>query len=140
MPAAPDIARIGALMGDRARAAMLSHLTAGRAFTAGELARAARVTKQTTSFHLRRLVGGGLVAVERRGRHRYFRLTGPDVGAMLEAVMGVATRVGALRVQRIQGCGGPGSATITWPVRLPCGFSMPCSVAGWCGPTTGGSP
>ena len=97
MPAAPDIARIGALMGDRARAAMLSHLTAGRAFTAGELARAARVTKQTTSFHLRRLVGGGLVAVERRGRHRYFRLTGPDVGAMLEAVMGVATRVGALQ-------------------------------------------
>jgi len=97
MPAAPDIARIGALMGDRARAAMLSHLTAGRAFTAGELARAARVTKQTTSFHLGRLVGGGLVAVERHGRHRYFRLTGPDVGAMVEAAMSVATRVGALQ-------------------------------------------
>ena len=97
MPAAPDLARIGALMGDRARAAMLSHLTAGRAFTATELARAARVTKQTTSFHLSRLVGGGLVAVERHGRHRYFRLTGSDVGAMLEVVMGVATRVGALR-------------------------------------------
>lgn len=97
MPAAPDIARIGALVGDRARAAMLSQLTAGRSFTATELARAARVTKQTTSSHLRRLVDGGLVAVESRGRHRYFRLTGPDVGTMLERIMGVATRVGALR-------------------------------------------
>jgi DNA-binding transcriptional ArsR family regulator len=97
MHAAPDIARIAGLIGDRARAAMLSHLTAGRAFTATELARAARVTKQTTSFHLRRLVEGGLVAAERRGRHRYFLLTGPDVGTMLESVMGVATRVGALR-------------------------------------------
>ena len=79
MHAGPDIARIAGLIGDRARAAMLSHLTAGRDFTATELARAARVTKQTTSFHLRRLVEGGLVAAESRGRHRYFRLTGPDV-------------------------------------------------------------
>jgi DNA-binding transcriptional ArsR family regulator len=97
MPAAPDVARIGTLIGDPARAAMLSQLAAGRAFTATELARAARVTKQTTSSHLRRLVDGGLVAVESQGRHRYFRLTGPDVAAMLERVMGVAIRVGALR-------------------------------------------
>lgn len=97
MSASPDVARIGALIGDPARAAMLSQLTAGRAFTATELARAARVTKQTTSSHLRHLVEGGLVTVESQGRHRYFRLHGPDVGAMLERVMGVAIRVGALR-------------------------------------------
>jgi DNA-binding transcriptional ArsR family regulator len=98
MEAAPDIAAIAALIGDRARATILMGLMAGRALTATELARAARVTKQTASSHLSKLVAARLVGVERQGRHRYFRLAGPEVGMVIESLMGLAHRTGAIRV------------------------------------------
>lgn len=95
MSATPDVACIAALIGDPARARILTYLLDGRAFTASELARAAGVTKQTTSAHLSRLLGGRLVAVESQGRHRYFRLADADVGTAMESLMGLASRVGA---------------------------------------------
>jgi DNA-binding transcriptional ArsR family regulator len=67
-------AEIAALAGDPARAGMLHALLDGRALTATELARAAGVTPQTASGHLSRLIGAGLLAVSRQGRHRYHRL------------------------------------------------------------------
>ena len=90
MKEGPDIARIAALMGDPARANILAGLMDGRALTASELAAEAGVTKQTASSHLAQLVGGGLIAVEAQGRHRYFRLAGEDVGEAIEALMGLA--------------------------------------------------
>jgi DNA-binding transcriptional ArsR family regulator len=98
MDATPDIATIARLMGDRSRAIMLMALMAGRACTATELARAARVTKQTASSHLSKLVDGRLVDVESVGRHRYFRLADQDVGIAIENLMGLAHRVGAIQV------------------------------------------
>ena len=52
MKVGPDIATIGALVGDPARANMLTALLGGQALTAGELAREAGVTAQTASSHL----------------------------------------------------------------------------------------
>jgi DNA-binding transcriptional ArsR family regulator len=97
MSATPDIAGIAALIGDRTRARVLTSLMAGRSLTATELARAAGVTKQTTSAHLSRLLAARLVEVESQGRHRYFRLADPDIGTVLEGLMGVASRVGAMQ-------------------------------------------
>ncbi|HEV8454998.1 MAG TPA: winged helix-turn-helix domain-containing protein [Gemmatimonadales bacterium] len=94
----PDIATIAGLIGDRARAAILMALMAGRSLTATELARAAGVTKQTASSHLSKLVAARLAAVESAGRHRYFRLADRDVAAVLENLAGLAHRVGATRV------------------------------------------
>jgi DNA-binding transcriptional ArsR family regulator len=71
----PDIASTAALLGDPSRARILQALADGRALPATELARAARVTPQTASAHLSRLVAGGMLEVERHGRHRYFCLT-----------------------------------------------------------------
>ena len=88
----PDIARVAALVGDPARANMLSALMDGRALTAGELAREAGVTAQTASSHLAKLAGAGLLARRAQGRHRYFALADDEVGRMLEAMMGVAAR------------------------------------------------
>jgi DNA-binding transcriptional ArsR family regulator len=99
MKAGPDIAIIAALMGDPARANMLTALMSGRALTASELAHEAGVTPQTASSHLSKLESGGLITIEKQGRHRYFRLTGPDVAALLESLMGVASRVGHLRTR-----------------------------------------
>jgi DNA-binding transcriptional ArsR family regulator len=83
------IAATAALLGDPARANMLAALLDGRALTAKELAYAAHVTPQTASGHLAKLTDGGLLAGERQGRHRYFRLASPLVGQMLEGVMAV---------------------------------------------------
>jgi DNA-binding transcriptional ArsR family regulator len=95
----PDIALIGSLLGDRARADMLTALLADQALTATELASVALVTKQTASSHLAKLVDAQLVAVERQGRHRYFRLADPDVADLLERITGLARRTGAMRVR-----------------------------------------
>jgi DNA-binding transcriptional ArsR family regulator len=95
----PHIARVASLIGERARADVLTALMGGQALTATELASVAGVTKQTVSAHLAKLVEGRLVAVESQGRHRYFRLADDDVAELLEGLMGVAYRSGALRLR-----------------------------------------
>src|SRR5215470_13516937 len=95
----PNIARVAALIGEPARAEMLSVLMAGQALTATELAAAANVTKQTASAHLAKLLDARLVSLESQGRHRYFRLADDDVARLLETLMGVAFRSGAVRVR-----------------------------------------
>jgi DNA-binding transcriptional ArsR family regulator len=85
-----DITGIAALLADPARVAMLDALFDGRARSAGELARHARVTAPTASSHLRRLLDGGLVVVEAQGRHRYYRLSGPPVAEAMEALSLIA--------------------------------------------------
>ncbi len=84
------MASVAALLGDPARANILTALMDGRALTAKELAFAAHVSPATTSGHLARLTDAALLAVEKQGRHRYFRLASPLVGQMLESVMAVA--------------------------------------------------
>jgi DNA-binding transcriptional ArsR family regulator len=84
------IATVAALLGDPARANMLSALMDGRALTAKELAFAAHVTPQTASGHLAKLADGQLLTAEKQGRHRYFRLASPLIGQMLEGVLAVA--------------------------------------------------
>lgn len=86
----PDIALTAAVIGDAARAHMLSVLMAGEARTAGELAREAGVTPQTASFHIARMRDAGLVRTHRQGRHSYVVLADSDVAAALEALMVVS--------------------------------------------------
>src|SRR5438067_5346829 len=95
----PNVVRIAALIGDHARAEVLTALAGGQALTATELAGIAGVTKQTISGHLAKLTDAQLIAVESQGRHRYFRLADRDVGELLEKLMGVAYRAGAVRLR-----------------------------------------
>lgn len=88
----PDPSEPAALIGDPARAAILSALLDGRAWTASELAVEACVGAPTASAHLAKLVAGGLIAVVAQGRHRYYRLAGPEVAAALEALMKIAAQ------------------------------------------------
>ncbi|URM91918.1 helix-turn-helix domain-containing protein [Streptomyces sp. MRC013] len=83
-PAARDLASLAALLADETRAAFCLALLDGRAWTAGELARHARVAPSTASSHLGRLVGGGLLAEERQGRHRYVRLADARAARLVE--------------------------------------------------------
>ena len=93
----PSIVGIAAVIGDHARAAMLTSLMGGRAHTATELVRAAGITKQTGSAHLRKLLDARLVVMEPQGRHRYFRIAGEEVAHLLESLMGVAVDLGVDR-------------------------------------------
>ena len=84
------ISRIAALLADPAREAMLAALADGRALPAGELAKAASITPQSASGHLRKMVDGGIVSVWSQGRFRYFRLANEQVGAALETLANIA--------------------------------------------------
>lgn len=95
----PIIARVAALIGDPARANILTALMDGRALTITELAGVAGVTIQTASGHIAKLNDARLVAYEKQGRHRYVRLSGPDVAQVLEGLMGLAQRTGAVPVR-----------------------------------------
>lgn len=95
----PSIAAIAALIGDPARANMLTALMDGRALTVSELAAAAGVGLPTASGHLAKLDQAGLVTARKQGRHRYFALSGPDIAELIETLMGVAERTGARRVR-----------------------------------------
>ena len=80
------------LLGDPGRAAILLSLMDGLALPAGELASIANVAPQTASGHLARLIDGGLLSVERLGRHRYYRLSSPEVADAIEALLVLTAR------------------------------------------------
>jgi DNA-binding transcriptional ArsR family regulator len=86
----PMIAEIAALIGDPARATMVSALLDGQPLAASELAAAAGITPQTASAHLAKLTEAGVLSVARRGRHRHFRLASPTVTDMIDAIVAVA--------------------------------------------------
>jgi len=81
-----DISTPAALMGDPTRAAFLTALADGTTLPASELAQRAGVGASTASIQLAKLVDGGLLEVERTGRHRYYRLADPTVAAAIESL------------------------------------------------------
>ncbi len=99
MKEGPDIAHIAALIGDPARANMLTALMSGKALTVSELAQEAGVTVQTASSHLSKLDVGGLLRPRKQGRHKYFSLANDDVAHVLEGLMGLAAGSGHLRTR-----------------------------------------
>lgn len=99
MKEGPDISLLGSLIGDPARANMLTALMSGKALTASELAAEANITLQTASTHLGKLKSGGLIHLRKQGRHRYYSLSDDDVGSVLESIMGLAAKKGHLRTR-----------------------------------------
>jgi DNA-binding transcriptional ArsR family regulator len=81
-----DIAAVAGVIGERTRARVLLSLGDGRALAASVLAHEAGVSASTISGHLGKLLDAGLLAVESHGRHRYYRLAGPDVARLLESL------------------------------------------------------
>ncbi len=99
MKEGPNIALLGSLIGDPARANILMALMSGKALTASELACEAGITAQTASAHLAKLEAAGLLLLRKQGRHRYFALSDADVGNLLETMMGVAAKHGHIRTR-----------------------------------------
>ena len=90
---------MASLIGDPARANILTALMSGGALTATELATEAGITKQTASAHLAKLSEAKFIEATKAGRHRYFRLADEDVAEVLEKLMGIAARRKPQRVR-----------------------------------------
>lgn len=90
MAAAANMVEVAALVGDTARATMLSALMSGQALTGSELAFLAHVSRSTASEHLAKLVEARLLAVTRKRRFSYYRISSPLVATMLENIKAVA--------------------------------------------------
>jgi DNA-binding transcriptional ArsR family regulator len=109
----PDVAAVAALIGDPGRAAMLLALLGGHRLSAGDLALRGGVSPAAASAHLAKLVAGGLLRVERDGRHRLYDMAGPGVGRALEAlaaiaappkIVGLTQNVQAARLRAARSC------------------------------------
>jgi DNA-binding transcriptional ArsR family regulator len=85
------ISSVAELIGEPARTAILISLLDGSRLPAGELARLAGISAQSASAHLSKLVDGGLLLSQNNGRHRYYRITSPEVVHALEALGTIAT-------------------------------------------------
>jgi DNA-binding transcriptional ArsR family regulator len=91
IPSGISMAEIGALVGDPARANMLTALMNGESLTASDLAWHGGVTPQTASGHLGRMTEAELIRVTAQGRHRYYKLASARVAQMLESIFLVAS-------------------------------------------------
>lgn len=117
----PGFSSLAALLADPGRAQMIWALMDGSARPASELALLAGVSPSSASGHLGRLVEGGVLSLEARGRNRFYRLAGPEVGQAVEALASASwpcSRSGAAcrRVTaRRRRCARRGPATTTWP-------------------------
>ena len=90
MDGEPDITQVASLLADGARAKILQALGDTRALPASVLSDEAGVAASTASSHLKKLVEGGMLEMEKHGRHRYYRLAGPHIADLLEALARVA--------------------------------------------------
>jgi DNA-binding transcriptional ArsR family regulator len=86
----PDITQVASLLADGARAKILLALGDNRALPASVLSDEAGVAASTASSHLKKLVEGGMLEMEKHGRHRYYRLAGPHIAELLEALARVS--------------------------------------------------
>lgn len=87
---ATSLTRVASLMGESTRIQMLTMLLDGESHSASELASGTGASAPTASSHLSKLLSGGLIVSERKGRQRFFRLTSTDVAAAVEALGAVA--------------------------------------------------
>ena len=85
-----SVSAVAAAIAEPARTRMLYCLLDGHARTATELAIVAEVSASTASVHLATLAQKHLLQVQAQGRHRYYRLSSPEVAAALEALSVIA--------------------------------------------------
>lgn len=85
-----QISHIKKLIDDPIQICILRLLLDSRSYTAIELANATDSSAQNISTHLNKLVDTDLLAVEKQGRRRYYRLSGKEVADAIETLAHLA--------------------------------------------------
>ncbi|EJD6082937.1 winged helix-turn-helix transcriptional regulator [Providencia rettgeri] len=88
-----SISNVASAIADPSRVSILCALMDGKAWTATELSTVAGVTPSTASAHLAKLLNSQLITYLSQGRHRYYRLAGTDIAALIETLMGVSMKM-----------------------------------------------
>ena len=99
MKEGPDISHLAALIGDPARANILTALMGGHALTTTELSEEAGVSLPTASQHISKLVEAGFLVARKQGRHKYVSIASAEVAGVIESLMGLAESQGLRRVR-----------------------------------------
>ncbi|MGJ8626491.1 MAG: ArsR/SmtB family transcription factor [Sulfitobacter sp.] len=99
MKEGPDIAKVAALIGDPARANMLTALMGGKTLTETELAAEANITPQTASAHLSKMTDAVILRQRKQGRHRYSAINDENVADFIAGLMGLAEKAGLSRTR-----------------------------------------
>jgi DNA-binding transcriptional ArsR family regulator len=86
MDAVASVEHLAALLASPPRRRILEILLDGHPRSATELGIISQVAFNTASTHIAKLVDAGLVAFERSGRHRFYRVSGPHVVDVMEAL------------------------------------------------------
>ncbi len=86
MDAAKTVEGLAALLASPPRRRMLEVLLDGHPRSATELAIISGVAFNTASTHLGRLVESGFVSFERDGRHRFYRISEPQISDVIETM------------------------------------------------------
>jgi DNA-binding transcriptional ArsR family regulator len=92
-----DISKVGALLADPARVAIIVALCGEHTLPASELAERAGISASTTSIHLTKLMEAGWIELEQRGRHHYYGLSSPQIAKLLKQAMSVVPARVALK-------------------------------------------
>lgn len=80
------ISEISALIGNPIRSVILWTLLDNRAYTAIELSNIVETSAQNISIHLSKLVNAQLLSVESQGRHKYYKISSPEVASAIEGI------------------------------------------------------
>ena len=96
-----EISKVGALLADSARTAIIVALCEETALPAGELAERASISPSTTSIHLAKLMDAGWISLEQHGRHHYYRLASPQLKQLLKQAMSAAPHA-SLHIAQIE--------------------------------------
>ncbi|WP_242144148.1 MULTISPECIES: helix-turn-helix transcriptional regulator [unclassified Bacillus cereus group] len=84
------LSQIASLISTPSRAKMLIHLLDGRIYPASELAYEAKIKPQTASHHLSKMIEGGILHMEKHGRHRYYKIANAEVAQVLETLLSIS--------------------------------------------------
>lgn len=83
----PLVSEVASIISEHSRSTMLLTLLDGRKYTVSELANASKITPQTASFHLSKMIDKGIIKSEKLGRHKYLSLANSEVARVLESFL-----------------------------------------------------
>ncbi|MDZ5472229.1 helix-turn-helix domain-containing protein [Bacillus sp. 31A1R] len=83
----PIVSEVASMISEESRSAMLLTLLDGRKYTVSELAMVSKITPQTASFHLTKMIEKGIVLSEKLGRHKYLSMANGEVARVLESLL-----------------------------------------------------
>ncbi|MCF1602263.1 ArsR/SmtB family transcription factor [Tetragenococcus halophilus] len=82
-----------ALFGHPTRMAILVALSDGKALPAGEIAKMVKVSPQTTSEHLAKLMKAGFLNQQKSGKYRYYYIANPKVAEVVEGMLALSPEI-----------------------------------------------